>query len=165
MSDPRPTAADLAAAAQRTIADVVAPELRVLFCGINPGLYSGATGHHFARPGNRFWRVLHAAGFTDRVGRPGVADWLNRASRWYPRPFMWLIVGLLAVALRRPAGMLVPLALAGAALLVLLGTALSVYAVAEYSVPVTPAFVLLATVGALGRYRPVRGAPATRPQV
>jgi hypothetical protein len=61
--------------------------------------------------------------------------------------------------------MLVPLALAGAALLVLLGTALSVYAVAEYSVAVTPAFVLLATVGVLGRYRPVRGAPATRPQV
>ena len=39
----------------------------MLFCGINPGLYSGAVGHHFARPGNRFWRALHAAGFTDRV--------------------------------------------------------------------------------------------------
>jgi TDG/mug DNA glycosylase family protein len=44
--------------------------LRVLFCGINPGLYSGATGHHFARPGNRFWPVLHQAGFTDRVLHP-----------------------------------------------------------------------------------------------
>lgn len=42
----------------------------MLFCGINPGLYSGATGHHFARPGNRFWPVLHAAGFTDRVLHP-----------------------------------------------------------------------------------------------
>jgi len=42
----------------------------VLFCGINPGLYSGATGHHFARPGNRFWPVLHRAGFTDRILKP-----------------------------------------------------------------------------------------------
>jgi len=44
----------------------VAPELRVLFCGINPSLISAATGHHFARPGNRFWRVLHEANFTQR---------------------------------------------------------------------------------------------------
>ena len=46
---------------------MIAPRLRVLFCGINPGLYSGATGHHFARPGNRFWPTLYAAGFTDRL--------------------------------------------------------------------------------------------------
>ena len=50
----RPTRAELTAAVERTIEDVVAPGLRVLFCGINPGLYSGATGHRFARPGNRF---------------------------------------------------------------------------------------------------------------
>jgi TDG/mug DNA glycosylase family protein len=43
---------------------LIKPGLKVLFCGINPGLYSGATGHHFARPGNRFWRALHLAGFT-----------------------------------------------------------------------------------------------------
>jgi TDG/mug DNA glycosylase family protein len=49
---------------------VIAPGLRVLFCGINPGLYSGATGHHFARPGNRFWPALHAAGFTPRALHP-----------------------------------------------------------------------------------------------
>jgi TDG/mug DNA glycosylase family protein len=49
---------------------VVAPGLRVLFCGINPGLYSAATGHHFARPGNRFWPALHRSGFTDRVLAP-----------------------------------------------------------------------------------------------
>jgi TDG/mug DNA glycosylase family protein len=42
----------------------------VLFCGINPGLYSGATGHHFARPGNRFWPTLHQAGFTPRLLHP-----------------------------------------------------------------------------------------------
>jgi double-stranded uracil-DNA glycosylase len=52
------------------VPDVVAPCLRVLFCGINPGLYSGAVGHHFARPGNRFWKALHQGGFTDRLLSP-----------------------------------------------------------------------------------------------
>jgi TDG/mug DNA glycosylase family protein len=52
------------------IADLVGPHLRVLFCGINPGLASAAAGLHFARPGNRFWKVLHQAGFTDRVMAP-----------------------------------------------------------------------------------------------
>ena len=66
----RPTRDDLAAAAGRTVPDVIAPHLSVPFCGINPGLYSAATGHHFARPGNRFWRALHVAGFTDRVLGP-----------------------------------------------------------------------------------------------
>ena len=50
--------------------DLIAPQLNVLFCGINPGLYSAATRHHFARPGNRFWPALQAAGFTDRLVRP-----------------------------------------------------------------------------------------------
>jgi double-stranded uracil-DNA glycosylase len=67
----RPTPAELDAARDRTIPDVAAPGLRVLFAGINPGLYSAATGYHFARPGNRFWPALHAAGFTDRALRPG----------------------------------------------------------------------------------------------
>jgi TDG/mug DNA glycosylase family protein len=49
---------------------VIADGLRVLFCGINPGLMSAATGHHFARPGNRFWPVLHASGFTPRRLKP-----------------------------------------------------------------------------------------------
>lgn len=62
----RPTPADLQAARSRVLRDVIAPELHVLFCGINPGLYSAATGHHFARPGNRFWPALHLAGFTPR---------------------------------------------------------------------------------------------------
>lgn len=66
----RPTPADLAAAAGTTIPDVVGPDLRVLFCGINPGLWSGATGHHFARPGNRFWPALFRSGFTPRLFRP-----------------------------------------------------------------------------------------------
>jgi double-stranded uracil-DNA glycosylase len=66
--------AELTAAAGRTIADVVAPSLRVLFCGINPGLYSAATGHHFARPGNRFWPALQLSGFTGRLLRPDEQD-------------------------------------------------------------------------------------------
>jgi len=53
---------------------VIAPGLKVLFCGINPGLYSAATGNHFARPGNRFWPALHAAGFTPRRLRPSEKD-------------------------------------------------------------------------------------------
>jgi TDG/mug DNA glycosylase family protein len=67
---PRPTPADLEAARGRAIPDLIEPGLRVLFCGINPGLWSGATGFHFARPGNRFWKVLHLSGFTDRVLAP-----------------------------------------------------------------------------------------------
>ena len=62
--------ADLDAARDRTIPDVIAPGLRVLFAGINPGLYSAATGYHFARPGNRFWPALHSSGFTERLLRP-----------------------------------------------------------------------------------------------
>jgi double-stranded uracil-DNA glycosylase len=68
---PALTPAELAAARDRTIADVLPgsgdPPLRVLFCGINPGLVSAATGHHFARPGNRFWPALHRSGFTPRL--------------------------------------------------------------------------------------------------
>ena len=67
---PRPTQADLDAARDRAIPDVIAAGLRVLFAGINPGLYSAATGYHFARPGNRFWPALHRSGFTERVFRP-----------------------------------------------------------------------------------------------
>jgi TDG/mug DNA glycosylase family protein len=70
----KPGRAELAAAAGKTIPDLIAPHLKVLFCGINPGLYSGATGHHFARPGNRFWPTLHGAGFTDRL----LAPWEER---------------------------------------------------------------------------------------
>lgn len=66
----KPTRADLLAAKDKTVRDLIAPGLRVLFCGINPGLYSGATGHHFARPGNRFWPTLHQAGFTPRLLHP-----------------------------------------------------------------------------------------------
>jgi double-stranded uracil-DNA glycosylase len=67
---PRPSKAELAAAAGRTIDDVIAPGLAILFVGINPGLWSGVTGFHFANPANRFWRAIHAAGLVDRVLDP-----------------------------------------------------------------------------------------------
>ena len=63
----KPTADEIRAAAGKTVRDVIAPGLRVLFCGINPGLYTAAVGHHFARPGNRFWPALFAAGITPRL--------------------------------------------------------------------------------------------------
>ncbi|KAF5998938.1 MULTISPECIES: G/U mismatch-specific DNA glycosylase [Streptomyces] len=66
----RLTPADLEAARDRLVPDVVGDGLKVLFCGINPGLTTAATGHHFARPGNRFWPVLHLSGFTPRLMKP-----------------------------------------------------------------------------------------------
>lgn len=65
-----PTRQQLAAAISRRVPDVIASDLAVLFCGINPGLYSAAIGHHFGRPGNRFWPALWKAGFTDRLFSP-----------------------------------------------------------------------------------------------
>jgi double-stranded uracil-DNA glycosylase len=62
----RPTRAELDAAQGRHVPDLIAPGLQVLFCGINPSLYSAVVGHHFARPGNRFWPTMHQAGFTSR---------------------------------------------------------------------------------------------------
>lgn len=86
-----PTRAELEEAGSRVIPDVAAEGLRVLFSGINPGLYSAWSGHHFARPGNRFWPALHASGFTPRQLRPveqgellalglGVTNVVGRAS-------------------------------------------------------------------------------------
>ncbi len=87
----KPTKTELLAARGKTVPDVIAPGLQVLFCGINPSLYSAAVGHHFARPGNRFWPTLHAAGFTDRLLSPfeerdllkrgyGITNIVNRAT-------------------------------------------------------------------------------------
>lgn len=87
----RPTRDELQAAYGKAIPDVIAPKLDVLFVGINPSLWSGAVGQHFARPGNRFWRALHEAGFTDRVLSPdegrellkrkvGITNLVNRAT-------------------------------------------------------------------------------------
>ncbi len=71
MPSPRkPTPEELRAAIGRSMPDLIAPGLRVLFCGINPSLYSAVVGYHFARPGNRFWPTLHAAGITRRLLAP-----------------------------------------------------------------------------------------------
>jgi TDG/mug DNA glycosylase family protein len=67
---PRPSRDELETARGREVPDVVADGLRLLISGINPGLWSAWSGHHFARPGNRFWTALHRAGLTDRVLRP-----------------------------------------------------------------------------------------------
>ena len=90
-STARPGKAELLAAVTKTVPDLIAPGLNVLFCGINPGLYSAAVGHHFARPGNRFWPTLHRAGFTPRLLSPdeerdllplrlGITNIVDRAS-------------------------------------------------------------------------------------
>ncbi len=66
----RPSKAEVAAAHGQTMPDIIAPNLDVLFCGINPSLYSIAIGHHFGRPGNRFWKAIHKAGFTPSLYDP-----------------------------------------------------------------------------------------------
>ena len=87
----RPSPAELAGAEGRTVPDVLRPDLDVLFCGINPGLWSAAVGHHFARPSNRFWKALHLGGFTPRQLEPdeeaerlrlglGITNLVERAS-------------------------------------------------------------------------------------
>ena len=65
MKQKKPTVGDIQAAHGKRLPDILAPDLDVLFCGINPGLYSAAVGYHFARPGNRFWAALNASGFTE----------------------------------------------------------------------------------------------------
>jgi double-stranded uracil-DNA glycosylase len=88
---PTPTQDQLRAAYGKNVPDVIASDLRILFVGINPSLYSAAVGHHFARPGNRFWPALHGAGFTDRLLAPseerilldrgcGITNIVNRAT-------------------------------------------------------------------------------------
>jgi hypothetical protein len=90
------------------------------------------------------------ANLPDRSGQPALVQRLDDVSRLYPRPFMWLLLGLVAVLWRRPRRVVVPLVLAAAAFAIMLSTSLAVYAVAEYSVPLVPSFVLLATVGLFG---------------
>jgi TDG/mug DNA glycosylase family protein len=72
----KPTKAQLVAAQNKRVPDLVAKDLIVLFAGINPGLYTAAIGRHFGRPGNRFWPALHAGGFTPRLFSPFESDLL-----------------------------------------------------------------------------------------
>src|SRR3954462_4989563 len=66
----KPTKAQLLAARNKGVPDLIAKNLIVLFAGINPGLYTAAIGRHFGRPGNRFWPALHGGGFTPRLFSP-----------------------------------------------------------------------------------------------
>ena len=66
----KPTPQQLREAVGQTMPDILAPDLKVVLCGINPSVYSVVVGHHFARPGNRFWPALHASGWTPRLLRP-----------------------------------------------------------------------------------------------
>ena len=66
----KPSKAEVQAAYNCEVPDIIGPDLKVLFCGINASIYSAAVGHHFARPGNRLWKTLHQAGFTDRCLDP-----------------------------------------------------------------------------------------------
>jgi TDG/mug DNA glycosylase family protein len=66
----KPDKAQLLAARSKLVPDLIAENLIVLFAGINPGLYTAAIGHHFGRPGNRFWPALFGGGFTPRVFSP-----------------------------------------------------------------------------------------------
>ena len=86
-----PTKDELQAAYDRAVPDLVADDLRVLFVGINPSLWSGWSGYHFGRPSNRLWQTLHEAGFTDRRLQPedtdellaagiGITNFVNRAT-------------------------------------------------------------------------------------
>jgi TDG/mug DNA glycosylase family protein len=88
----KPTADQLIAAKNLTIPDLIARDLRVLFCGINPGLYSAATGHHFAKPGNRFWPALYSGGFTPRLMSP-----------WEEHELLDLQIGITSVVARTTA--------------------------------------------------------------
>jgi double-stranded uracil-DNA glycosylase len=70
----RPTRAELVASAGRVVPDIIGDGVVLLFCGINPGLYSSWTGRHFARPGNRFWKAIHLGGLTPEVLDPSESD-------------------------------------------------------------------------------------------
>lgn len=87
----KPTKEEILASIGKTVPDIIAHGLKVLFCGINPGLYSGAVGHHFARPGNRFWPALYQSGFTHEQLSPsqerellklgyGITNFVERAT-------------------------------------------------------------------------------------
>lgn len=125
-------------------------------------VWTSATEHHLVfrdpRDEERTADIdAHVARLLDalprRSGNSTLREIVNDLSRIYPRPAMWLLVGIVLVAIRRPFRASVPLVLSCAAFLVLTFTAMAVYAVAEYSVPVTPAFVFLTATGMFGARR------------
>ena len=84
MRNTRPTKAELATFQGATVDDLVADPLRLLFVGINPGLWTAAVNAHFARPGNRFWPALHRAGITADSSTPATVSRGRRRASWPP---------------------------------------------------------------------------------
>jgi hypothetical protein len=123
-------------------------------------VWTSATEHHFvfSHPQDkpRFDEILRerdrlAANLPDRNGNAQLALRLNQLSRWFPRPIVWIALGLIGLALRRPRGSGTLLALAASAMLVIVFNALGLFADPHFALPVAPAFVLLAAGGILGR--------------
>jgi hypothetical protein len=150
---PKPTEDELIPAARQS-GFVSTPDGRI------NEVWTSPTAHHieYQDPGDvrraaEVDRRLNAAYevFSDRGGSTSLQRWLDHASRWYPRSILLVVIGGIALVVRRPRGWAIPAVLAGSALLLAVATMLAVYPVAEYVVPVTPAFVLLAGVGLLGR--------------
>jgi hypothetical protein len=150
---PKPTEDELIPAARQS-GFVSTPDGRI------SEVWTSPTAHHIeyrdpadARRAAELDRRLNAAYdvFSDRGGSTFLQRWLDRAARWYPRSILLVLVGGIALLVRRPRGWAIPAVLAGTALLLGATTMLAVYPTAEYVVPVTPAFVLLTAVGLLGR--------------
>jgi hypothetical protein len=138
---------------------ILRPDLRIR------DVWTSATERHFEfdRPADRprFEEIERRrdelfAGLPGRDGNASLGLRLNQASRWYPRTIIWLLVGVVALAIRRPRGWQAVAAITVAAFLVVLLNALGLGPDRHYVLPVAPAFVFLATVGLLGS-RPVRG--------
>jgi hypothetical protein len=120
-------------------------------------VWTSATQHHFVfrdpRQRPRFDAILRErdalfAALPHHRGNAELALRLNQLSRWFPRPIVWIALGLLGLALRRPRGARALIALALAALFVIVFNALGLFADPHFALPVAPAFVLLG-VGAL----------------
>jgi hypothetical protein len=123
-------------------------------------VWTSATEHHFTfcRPGyrRRFDEIQRRlddlfAALPSRRGNSQLLLRLDQASRWYPRLILWIAVGLIAVAVRRPRGMGTLFALAVAALGIIVLNALGLFADHRFSLPVAPAFVLFGSCALLGR--------------
>jgi hypothetical protein len=131
-------------------------------------VWTSPTDWHFefARPSERarFERVERRREelfdvLPDRAGNASLALRLNQLSRWFPRPWMWILLGLVAIGVRRPRGWSTLAALALAALAVVLLNALGLFADLHFVLPVAPAFVLLGLAGLLGARGPTIGPP------
>jgi hypothetical protein len=123
-------------------------------------VWRSATAHHFVftkpRQKLRFDQIVRErdqlfAALPDRRGNSQLSLRLNQLSRWYPRPIIWIVIGLIGLAWRRPKGARTLIALGLAALFVVVFNALGLFADPHFALPVAPAFVLLGSAALLGR--------------